>query len=122
MLHHRGHLLLVHIDPYSQEEEMRRAGDRRRPQRQLPPPLLKRSYLPSSSPDAATSLPPQSPSPLRRQRVGEAWIEDVGRNAFSFTPSVDGRYILLGTKADHNHAEISPKGTPTIIRDSLDYI
>ncbi|GFZ18677.1 FAD/NAD(P)-binding oxidoreductase family protein [Actinidia rufa] len=81
------------------------------------PPSPKSSYLDSSSPAAVTSkassVPPSSglPSLLWRNQweleLQKHGLKLLRRNPSSFTPCLDGRYLLLGPDKDLNYSEIS---------------
>ncbi|XP_042478846.1 pyridine nucleotide-disulfide oxidoreductase domain-containing protein 2 isoform X2 [Macadamia integrifolia] len=47
------------------------------------------------------------PSVIRELELGRHGLKLLKRNPSSFTPCIDGRYLLLGPDADINHSEIS---------------
>ncbi|CAI0473421.1 unnamed protein product [Linum tenue] len=57
------------------------------------------------------------PSIIKELELERHGLKMLEGSAFSFTPCFDGRYILLGTDADHNLAEISKFSK----RDADDY-
>ncbi|CAA7393698.1 unnamed protein product [Spirodela intermedia] len=57
------------------------------------------------------------PSLIRELELGRHGLKLLKRNPSSFTPCLDGRYLLLGPDSDLNHSEISKFSA----RDALSY-
>ena len=47
------------------------------------------------------------PSVINELELGKHGLKLLKRNPSSFTPCLDGRYLLLGPDKDFNHSEIS---------------
>ncbi|CAM0147205.1 unnamed protein product [Urochloa decumbens] len=131
-LHRRGGVGL-RVVAAAQGQALGRGGDRRRPQRprrrRLPRPhgtLRRRAGAPGHPgrrsgvgvrprprlPLLPLQLPPHFLSLLRPAILRDLELERHGlkllpRSPSSFTPCLDGRYLLLGPDADLNHSEIS---------------